>query len=48
MTKFTSEEAIFRFAKKLRRMGIDDKLKELGAEEGDQVRILKFYFDFKD
>ena len=48
MTKFTSEEAIYRFAKKLRRMGIDDKLKELGAEEGDQVRILKFYFDFKD
>ena len=35
MTKFTSEEAIFRFAKKLRRMGIDDKLKELGAEECD-------------
>ena len=48
MTKFTSEEAIFRFAKKLRRMCIDEKLKELGAEEGDQVRILKFYFDFKD
>ena len=48
MTKFTSEEAIYRFAKKLRRMGIDDKLKELGAKEGDQVRILKFYFDFKD
>ena len=48
MTKFTSDEAIHRFAKKLRRMGIDDKLKELGAKEGDQVRILKFYFDFKD
>ena len=48
MTKFTSEEAIYRFAKKLRRIGIDDKLKELGAKEGDQVRILKFYFDFKD
>ncbi len=48
MTKFTSDEAVYRFAKKLRRMGIDDKLRELGAEEGDQVRILKFYFDFKD
>ena len=47
-TKFTSDEAIYRFAKKLRKMGIDDKLKELGAEEGDQVRILDFYFDFKD
>lgn len=48
MTKFSSEEAIYRFSKKLRRMGIDDKLHELGAEEGDQVRILDFYFDYKD
>ena len=48
MNKFNSEEAIYRFAKKIRRMGIDDKLKELGAEEGDQVRILDFYFDYRD
>jgi len=48
MTKFSSEEAIYRFAKKLRRMGIDDKLAELGAKENDQVRILDFYFDYKD
>ena len=47
-TKFSSDEAIYRFAKKLRKMGIDDKLKELGAEEGDQVRILDFYFDYKN
>jgi len=48
MTKFSSEEAIYRFAKKIRNMGIDDKLAELGAVEGDQVRILDFYFDYKD
>lgn len=48
MTKFSSEEAIYKFAKKLRRMGIDDKLIEMGAKEGDQVRICDFYFDFKD
>lgn len=48
MTKFQSEEAAYRFAKKLRRLGIDDKLIELGAKEGDQVRICDFYFDFKD
>ena len=47
MTKFTSDEAIYRFAKKLRRMGIDDKLEKMGAKEGDQVRILDFYFDYK-
>ena len=48
MTKFNSDEAIYRFAKKLRKMGIDDKLVEMGAKDGDQVRILDFYFDFKD
>ena len=48
MTKFNSEEAIYRFAKKLKRLGIDDKLASLGAKEGDQVRILDFYFDYKD
>ena len=48
MTRFSSEEAVYRFSKKLRKMGIDDKLIELGAKEGDQVRILDFYFDFKD
>lgn len=48
MTKFSSDEAVYRFAKKLCRMGIDDKLKEMGAVAGDQVRICDFYFDFKD
>ncbi len=48
MTKFNSEEAIYRFAKKLRRMGIDDQLQKLGAKEDDQIRILDFYFDYKD
>ena len=48
MTKFSSDEAVYRFAKKLRKMGIDDKLREMGAQEGDQVRILDFYFDYKD
>ena len=48
MTKFSSDEAVARFAKKLRKMGIDDKLVEMGAETGDCVRILDFYFDFRD
>lgn len=48
MTKFTSEEGILRFARKLRNLGIDKKLEEMGAKEGDQVRILDFYFDFKN
>ncbi len=47
MTKFSSDEAAYKFAKKLSRMGIDQKLEELGVEEGDQVRILDFYFDYR-
>jgi GTP-binding protein len=47
MTKFNTDESIMRFAKRLRKMGIDDKLIELGAQEGDMVRILDFYFEFK-
>ena len=47
MTRFSTEEAIARFANKLRKMGIDDKLVELGAQEGDRVRILDYEFEFK-
>lgn len=47
MTKFNTDESIVRFAKRLRKMGIDDKLLELGAKEGDKVRILDFDFEFK-
>ena len=48
MTKFSTEEGMLRFAKKLRRMGIDEKLEEMGAQDGDMVRILDFYFEFKN
>ncbi len=47
MTKFNTDESVVRFAKRLRKMGIDDKLLELGAKEGDKVRILDFDFEFK-
>ena len=48
MTKFESDEDIYRFSNRLNKMGVDDKLREAGAQDGDQVRILDFYFDFKD
>ena len=47
MTKFT-DEGVRRFSNKLRRMGVDDKLKEMGAKEGDIVRILDFEFEFTE
>lgn len=46
MTKFT-DEGLSRFSKKIRKMGVDEKLEELGAEVGDQVRILDFVFEYK-
>ena len=48
MTWFASDEAFVRFSKKLRRLGIDDKLKEMGIEEGDIIRILDYEFEYKD
>ena len=45
MTKFT-DEGLARFSKKIRKMGVDDKLIELGAE-GDKVRILDFFFEYR-
>ncbi|MBQ7141206.1 MAG: GTPase ObgE [Bacilli bacterium] len=47
MTKFNSDDSIKRFSNKLRKMGIDDKLYELGAQEGDSVRILDYIFELK-
>ena len=48
MTKFQTDESILRFANKLRKLGIDDKLKELGAQEGDTVRILDLEFEYQE
>lgn len=47
MTKFTDEGAI-RFARKLRKMGIDEKLLEMGAKYGDKVQIMDLIFEFKE
>ena len=48
MTWFASDEAFARFSKKLRRLGIDDKLKEMGIAEGDIIRILDYEFEYKE
>ncbi len=47
MTKFNSDEAIIRFAKKLTKMGIDQKLEEMGAKSGDKIKILDFEFEYR-
>lgn len=46
MTDFNSDPAVRRFARQMRSMGIDDALRERGAENGDIVRILGGEFEF--
>lgn len=48
MTKFNTDDAALRFANKLRKMGIDDELKKMGCQDGDEVRILDYEFEFSD
>lgn len=48
MTKFNTDEAALRFANKLRRLGVDEELRSLGAKEGDTIRILDYEFEYKE
>lgn len=46
MTNFDSDEALARFERALGRMGVERKLQELGATEGDTVRIGPYEFTY--
>lgn len=46
MTNFNTDEALLRFSKKLRSMGVDDELEKMGIQEGDIVRILDYEFEY--
>lgn len=48
MTKFNEEEAVLRFARKLRGMGVEEELEKMGAKRGDEVQILEYIFEFKE
>lgn len=48
MTRFTEDESIMRFAYKLKKMGVEEKLEELGAQRGDEVKIMDYIFNFKE
>ncbi len=47
-TRFTEEEAVLRFARKLKKMGVEEELERLGAKRGDEVQILDYIFEFKE
>ncbi|MBV8147588.1 MAG: GTPase ObgE [Candidatus Eremiobacteraeota bacterium] len=46
MTDFDSDEALARFERALDAMGVEKKLRELGALEGDTVRIGQYEFTY--
>ena len=48
MTRFTEDESVARFGRKLKGMGIDEDLERMGAKRGDEVKINDYIFEFKD
>ncbi|MDN5983119.1 MAG: Obg family GTPase CgtA, partial [Lactococcus sp.] len=48
MTNLDHDDSVFKFARQLRGMGIDEDLRSRGARDGDIVRIGKFEFEFVD
>ena len=46
MTDFDSDEGLARFERVLVKMGIEKKLRDLGAAEGDTVRISEYEFTY--
>ena len=46
MINFNTEEAIARFAKRLRNMGIDEELEKMNVKEGDIIKVLDYEFEY--
>ncbi len=46
MTDFNFDQSVRKFARQLRGMGVDDALRERGAQNGDIVRIMSYEFEF--
>lgn len=46
MTDFNRDEAIQRFSRQMRGMGVDEALRKRGAEDGDTIRVLEYEFEF--
>ncbi|MDK8842242.1 Obg family GTPase CgtA, partial [Aerococcus urinae] len=41
-------ESAMRFARRLKKQGVDEALREKGAKSGDIVRLLDYEFEFLD
>lgn len=48
MTWFAKDEAYHRFSNKMKKMGIEDKLRQMGAKNGDIIYILDYEFEYRE
>jgi GTP-binding protein len=48
MTDFRQEEAVYRFQQIMAKLGIDKKLRKIGVQEGDIVRIGKVELEWSE
>lgn len=48
MTWFASDETYRRFSNQMKKMGIEDKLREMGAKNGDMIYILDYEFEYRE
>ena len=48
MTNMAHDESVQRFVRQMRGMGIDQALRDKGAQNGDIVEISGFQFEFMD
>ena len=48
MTWFASDETYRRFSNKMKKMGIEDELREMGAKNGDMIYILDYEFEYRE
>ncbi len=47
-TNFNDDDSVMRFSRALSKMKLDDALREMGCQNGDQVFIEDYSFDFSD
>ncbi|MEK3890593.1 GTPase ObgE [Bacillus sp. FSL K6-3431] len=48
MTDFSRDESVRRFSRQLRSMGVDERLRQRGAKDGDTVKLFDYEFEFLD
>ncbi len=47
-TDWDNDEAVSYFQHRLKRMGVDDVLAQMGASNGDEIRVLGYAFDYNE